>query len=69
MACIVEKVVAVVVASVAAIALLILLRRLVSERAAWILALVFALGTGNWSTSSQALWQHTFGQLAIIGCL
>jgi hypothetical protein len=64
-----EKVVAVPLAAGAAIALLLLLRRLTSERAAWILTLVFALGTGNWSTSSQALWQHTFGQLAIIGCL
>jgi hypothetical protein len=64
-----EKAVAVVLAAAAVIALLFLLRRLTSERAAWMLALLFALGTGNWSTSSQALWQHTFGQLAIIGCL
>jgi hypothetical protein len=64
-----EKVVAVALAAGAAIALLFLLRRLTSDRAAWVLTLVFALGTGNWSTSSQALWQHTFGQLAIIGCL
>jgi hypothetical protein len=64
-----EKVTAVVLAAASAIALLFLLRRLTSERAAWILTLVFALGTGNWSTSSQALWQHTFGQLAIIGFL
>lgn len=64
-----EKVVAVALAAAAAIALLLLLRRLTSDRGAWMLTLVFALGTGNWSTSSQALWQHTFGQLAIIGCL
>jgi len=64
-----EKVAAVALAAAAAIALLFLLRRLTSERAAWMLTLLFALGTGNWSTSSQALWQHTFGQLAIIGCL
>lgn len=64
-----EKIAAVALAAAAAIALLFLLRRLTSERAAWMLTLLFALGTGNWSTSSQALWQHTFGQLAIIGCL
>ena len=64
-----EKVVAVMLASAAAIGLLFLLRRLTSGRAAWMLTLLFAFGTGNWSTSSQALWQHTFGQLAIIGCL
>jgi hypothetical protein len=64
-----EKVVAVALASAAAVALLLLLRRLTSARAAWMLTLLFALGTGNWSTSSQALWQHSYGQLAIIGCL
>ena len=64
-----EKLAAVGLAAAAAIALLFMLRRLTSNRTACMLTLVFALGTGNWSTSSQALWQHTFGQLAIIGCL
>jgi hypothetical protein len=64
-----EKVVAVALAAAAAVFLLLLLRRVTSDRIAWILTLLFALGTGNWSTSSQALWPHTFGQLAIIGCL
>jgi hypothetical protein len=66
---ILEKAVAVFLAAATVIALLFLLRRVVSERAAWLLTLVFAFGTGNWSTSSQALWQHTFGQLTIVGCL
>ncbi len=66
---ILEKFVAVALASAAAVALLLLLRRITSVRNAWLLTLVFALGTGNWSTASQALWQHTYGQLAIIGCL
>jgi hypothetical protein len=61
--------VAVVLAAAAVIFLLFLLRRLTSNRSAWMLTLLFAFGTGNWSTSSQALWQHTFGQFAIIGCL
>ncbi len=64
-----EKVVSVVLSAAAAIFLLLLLRRLTSDRTAWMLTMLFALGTGNWSTSSQALWQHTFGQLAIIACL
>ena len=64
-----EKVVAVTLAAGAAVFLWLLLSRLTSDRAAWMLTLLFAFGTGNWSTSSQALWQHTFGQLAIIGCL
>lgn len=64
-----EKVVAAALAAAAALALLGLLRRIVSGRAAWFLTLVFAFGTSNWSASSQALWQHTFGGLAIIGWL
>src|SRR5262245_15930474 len=64
-----EKVAAATLAALAAVFLLSLLRRLTTERTAWLLTLVFALGTGNWSTASQALWQHTFGQLAIVGCL
>ncbi len=64
-----EKIAAVFLASATALALLLLLRRLTSESAAWMLTLLFALGTANWSTASQALWPHTFGQLAIIGCL
>lgn len=48
-----EKVVAVVLAAAAAIALLFLLRRLTSDRSAWMLTLVFARGTGNWSTQAK----------------
>jgi hypothetical protein len=64
-----EKVVAAALAAATALPLLFLLRRIVSRRAAWFLTLIFAFGTGNWSTSSQALWQHTFGGLAIVGWL
>jgi hypothetical protein len=51
-----EKLTAVTWAAGSALALLFLLRRLTSERA------------GNWSTSSQAMWPHTFGVPMIIGC-
>jgi hypothetical protein len=64
-----EKIVAAALAAGAAVFLLALLLRLTTARAAWLLTLIYALGTSNWSTSSQALWQHTLGQLAIIGCL
>lgn len=64
-----EKMTAVTLAAATAIALYFLLRRLISDGAAWMLTLLFAFGTANWSTASQALWQHTFGQLAVIGCL
>ena len=36
---------------------------------AWCLTLLYALGTETWSISSQALWQHGPGELAIIGAL
>jgi hypothetical protein len=62
-----EKAVAVALAAGSALALLFLLRRIAPE-AAWLVTLLFAVGTGNWSTSSQALWPHTFGVPAIIGC-
>jgi hypothetical protein len=64
-----EKFVAVALAAAAAVLLLALLRRMLPEREAWLMTLVFALGTGNWSTASQALWQHTYGEVAILGCL
>jgi hypothetical protein len=64
-----EKAIAVALAAGAAVALLCLLQRLTSERAAWVLTLTFALGTNHWSTASQALWQHTFGQLFIVAWL
>ena len=49
--------------------MLALLLRIASEGWAWVLTVLFALGTAAWSTSSQALWQHTFGQAAIVACL
>jgi hypothetical protein len=39
-------------------------RRVLARRAALVLALAFALGTGMWSTVSQTLWQH---ETAIFG--
>lgn len=64
-----EKMIAGLFAAGQALGLLAILRRLTSERAAWMLTLVFAVGTGAWSTCSQALWQHTYGVPVIIGCL
>ncbi|HUK14922.1 MAG TPA: hypothetical protein VLW65_00850 [Bryobacteraceae bacterium] len=64
-----EKVTAVAWAAAAALSLFALLRRLAGGRAAWILTLIYALGTGNWATASQAMWQHTFALPAIVACL
>jgi hypothetical protein len=63
-----EKVVAAALAAAGVIAMLMLLQR-IAPAAAWPLGLLFAAGTANWSTSSQALWPHTYGVPFIIGCL
>jgi len=65
---IVEKFTAVALTAASAVWMLALLGRLALMRWAWVLTWVFALCTATWSTSSQALWQHTFGAVAIIGC-
>jgi hypothetical protein len=64
-----EKFTAVALAAASAVWMLALLGRLAPMRWAWALTCVFALCTATWSTSSQALWQHTFGAVAIVGCL
>jgi len=66
---IVEKFTAVALTAAAVIWMLVLLLRLVPAGWAWVLTLVFALCTSMWATSSQALWQHTFGVVAIVGFL
>jgi hypothetical protein len=66
---ILEKFAAVALSAFSAMVMLLLLSRLTSGFWALRLTLVYALGTAVWSISSQALWQHTTGQLAIIGSL
>jgi hypothetical protein len=56
------------IAALSAVVFLLLLKRITSAPWAWCLTLVYALGTETWSISSQALWQHGPGELAIIGC-
>jgi hypothetical protein len=62
-----EKVAAVFLAASSAGLFLLVLLRVTTVRWAWVLALVFAFGTGVWATNSQALWQHTPGVLCIAG--
>jgi hypothetical protein len=64
-----EKFTATAIAALSAVVLLLLLKRIATAPWAWFLTLVYALGTETWSISSQALWQHGPGELAIIGCL
>src|ERR1700733_5126139 len=63
-----EKFAATTVAALSAVLLLLLLQRITTTAWAWCLTLVYALATETWSISSQALWQHGPGELAIIGC-
>ena len=64
-----EKFAAVLVTALPVPMLLLLLKRITTPAWAWCLTLVYALGTETWSISSQALWQHGPGQLAMIGAL
>jgi hypothetical protein len=63
-----EKFAATTVTALSAVLFLLLLKRITSTPWAWCLTLVYALATETWSVSSQALWQHGPGELAIIGC-
>jgi len=64
-----EKLSASIVASLAVLLLFLALRRLVSSSRAFLLAVLFALGTSTWVISSQALWQHGVGELLLAGAL
>lgn len=64
-----EKFAATTITALSAVFLLFLLKRITSAAWAWCLTLVYALGTETWSISSQALWQHGPGELAIVGAL
>ena len=64
-----EKFAAVLITALSAVILLLLLERITSRGWALCLSLVYALGTSTWSISSQALWQHGPGELAICGAL
>lgn len=66
---IMEKLTASLIASAATVVLFLALRRRTSRRWAAALALVFALGTTTWVTSSQGMWQHALGQLLVAGAL
>ncbi len=66
---ILEKFAASAIAAFSAVLMLALLFRLTSRYWAWRLTLVYALATATWSIASQALWQHTTVELAIVGAL
>jgi Dolichyl-phosphate-mannose-protein mannosyltransferase len=58
-----EKISATLITALSVVILFHTLRRLTQERIAWIISVVYAMGTSSLSTSSQALWQHGPSQL------
>jgi hypothetical protein len=66
---ILEKFAAAAIAAFSAVVMLALLLRITSRYWAWRLTLVYALATATWSIASQALWQHTTVELAIVGSM
>ena len=58
-----EKLSATLITALSVVLLLFTLRRLTSERIAWLIAIVYAFATSSFSSSSQALWQHGPSQL------
>lgn len=66
---ILEKFAAAAIAAFSTVLMLALLLRLTSRYWAWRLTLIYALATATWSIASQALWQHTTVELAIVGAM
>ena len=64
-----EKFAATAIAASSAVVILALLKRITTSVWAWRLTLVYALATATWSIASQALWQHTTVELAIVSAL
>ncbi len=60
-----EKLAAAALAAGSVLVMLALLEGVTTPGWAWGLTLVYALATGTWATSSQALWQETFGALPL----
>jgi hypothetical protein len=58
-----EKLSATLITALSVMFLLFALRRITSEKIAWLIAIIYAFGTSSFSTSSQALWQHGSSQL------
>ena len=64
-----EKVAAAVIVAVSALLLYLALRRIAGAKAALVIGVIYALGSPSLSTSSQLLWQHGAGQLAVAAAI
>jgi hypothetical protein len=58
-----EKISATLITALSVVIFFLTLRRLTTENIAWLVAVVYALGTSSFSSSSQALFQHGPSQL------
>lgn len=61
-----ERIAAAALTALSASLLFVVLRRLTTWRWALALTLVYGLGTGTWSISSQALWTHALSELCLV---
>jgi hypothetical protein len=66
---VVGKIAASAMVAFAAVFIFLALRLQIDQRAAWMLALFFALGTSAWSISSQDLWQQGPGSLCLAAAI
>jgi hypothetical protein len=66
---IMEKICASLIAALTSMLIYLLLRKRIEQPWAVFLTLVFAFGTTTWVISSQALWQHSLGQLLVVSTL
>jgi hypothetical protein len=64
-----EKLAATILAAMSGALFYVALCRRLSPKRALLLTLAYALGTGTWSISSQALWQHGTAELLFIAAL
>jgi len=62
---IMEKISASIIASLACIFIFLIIKKMFSDKIAWISTITFGLATNTWSTSSQALWQHGMVELLL----
>jgi hypothetical protein len=60
-----EKASATFITACSVVVLFFAVRRVTRETLAWWVAVIYALATSSWSTSSQALWQHGPSQLFV----
>jgi hypothetical protein len=64
---VVERVTAALIAALSVSVLYLALCRITSSTLAVAIALAYGLGSNTWSTSSQALWQHTPAEFSLAG--